>query len=515
MQSRRRWRRLRQGPDRWQWCVSALLIGAASPAMAQEQRTSLSLQSNVTATTNGNLAPDGLERKDVIVTLGPRLQFFRQGAGLSVRSTLGADLIEATRDSRPDRVLPLASVEAQASIVDRLLFLDAGLDARQVESNAFGGRVVEASEENARTATTVRLSPSLNYEIGSKSFVAARVTDVRTRRSGSIEGDADTLQGSVKLETRPRPLGGGLEVSTDRTEYLSNLNADVRIDRVQATANVALDDAWVVGGMAGRERSTLAGVEQSGSTYGLRLAWSPSPRTSLAVTADDRFFGTGWSVTAGHRTPRMTFLLRSVREPLTAAYSSGGGGFANSLAGFLDAILSGRMTNPMERSAAVEELLAVRGLQSALRGSIAPSAAYAQLRTGSEFTWVYLAPRTTLTLTLYAQKLQALSDADGVPVLTFPAIDDRRQRGISAGWNWRLSPQVSVDLQGNYSRVQGLGLRVNDLTREADAKASVVRQLSPRTNLSVGVGYRKLATNVVNVDSFDETTAFVGMAHRF
>jgi uncharacterized protein (PEP-CTERM system associated) len=494
--------------------VAAVLVGVAWPAGAQEQRTSLSLQSNVTASSNGNLAPDGQERKDVIVTLGPRLQFLRQGAGLSVRSTLGADLIEATRDSRPDRVLPLASVEAQASIVDRLLFLDAGLDARQVESNAFGGRVVEASEENARTSTTVRLSPSLNYEISSRTFVAARVTDVRTRRSGSIEGDADTLQGSVKLESRPRPVGGGLEVSTDRTEYLSSLNADVRIDRVQATANVALDDAWVVGGMAGQERSTLAGVEQSGSTYGLRLAWSPSPRTSLAVTADDRFFGTGWSLTAGHRTPRMTFLLRSVREPLTAAYSSGGG-FANSLAGFLDAILTGRMTNALERSAAVDELLAVRGIQSALRGSIAPSAAYAQLRTGSEFSWVYLTPRTTLTLALYAQKLQALSDADGLPVLAFPAIDDRRQKGVSAGWNWRLAPQVSIDLLGNYSRVQGLGLRASDLTREADAKATLVRQLSPRTNLSVGVGYRKLATNVVNVDSFDETTAFVGMSHRF
>jgi uncharacterized protein (PEP-CTERM system associated) len=184
------------------------------------------------------------------------------------------------------------------------------------------------------------------------------------------------------------------------------------------------------------------------------------------------------------------------------------------LKGFLDAILTTRTPDPVQRSALVGELLASRGLRNAIPSAIPSSADYAQLRSGSELTWVYLGKRTTLSLALFAQELKRISRSDA-PAAPDPGAGDSRQHGVSFGWNRRLSSVSSLDAAAAWSRIAGLALRDGDLTREGSVRASLVRNLSPRTDVSLGVSYRKIASNVSTVNSFDETAGLIGLAHRF
>ena len=379
---------------------------------AQAQRTELSVQTSLTATDNGAGTAASAERADALLSLRPRLQFLREGAGLRLQGSLEADMVASARNTRPDRILPLASVDAKASLVERLLYLDAAMDVRQVEDDPFGARAENGSVRNARTAGSYRLSPYLEYDIGPRTSMQARLDARSTRVAGTDQGDLSTRRASARLDLRPEPVGGALEWVTEDTDYAADTGTDVRLDRLTATVNVAVNPEWVVGAAAGSERSRLADDSRTDRLYGLRTLWVPGPRTELAAAADRRFFGTGWNIGLRHRTPRMSFRVRMEREPISAGVTGGAG-----LAGFLDAILTTRNPQVAARSAMVSDLVSSRGLQGALASPSATSADYAQLRTASDVTWVYLGSRTTLSLSLFGQTMRQLARADGTAVV--------------------------------------------------------------------------------------------------
>jgi uncharacterized protein (PEP-CTERM system associated) len=499
---------------RTRWLMPLVACAAsfsATNGLAQEQKTTLSVQTTVTATDNGNGAPKGFERDDLLISVRPGLQFSRRGSGLSVRADLEADIAASSRGTRPDRVLPRAHVDAQGELVERLLFLDASADVRQVESDPFGARVESGSARNTRTAGTYRLSPTLEYETSSGRSLLARYEAARTSYAGTTEGDVDTNAGVVRFALKPRPFGAALEWAAEDTDYADAAGTDLRIERLSATASVAIAGEWLLGISAGRERSEFASTAQTDGTYGLRMAWNPGPRTDVTAAVDRRFFGTGWTLNARHRTPRMSFSLRSLREPSNAGNGAAGGG----LAGFLDAILTTRNPDGAQRGELVDSLIASRGLRNPILTASGATAGYAQLRTNNELTWVYLSTRTTVSLSAYVQQLRQLTRDDGTTFATGVAVEDSRQRGVSLAWNRQLAPQLSLGMAAQWSRIEGLGVREGEHTRDASLRANVARALSARTNLSLGLLVRRVSSNALSVSAFDETAGFAGLGHRF
>lgn len=477
---------------------------------AQAQRTELSVQSSLTATDNGAGVAGGSERADLLLSVRPRVQFVRQGAGLQLRGALEADLVASTRGTRQDRILPIVSVDAQANVIDRLLFLEATMDVRQVEDNPFGARAEAGSTRNARTAGRYRVSPYLQIDTGPRSSLRARIDARTTRVAGTQEGDATTTGTSVKFDVRPEPIGASVEWLTEDTDHASADETDVRIDRLLASVNYAINPEWIVGVAAGSERNLLAGDARTDRVFGLRSYWIPGPRTDFALAIDQRFFGKGWNLGLTHRTPRMTFRLRAEREPVVAGTAGTGG-----LESFLDAILTTRNPLAVARGAMVSELVSSRGMQGSLASASLAGADYAQLRSAADLTWVYLGTRTSLTVSIYGQTLRRLAREDGSAVAPGIADADNRQRGASFGWNRKLTPVMSIDTGVGWSRIEGLVLRAGDRTREGTLRANLVRNLTARTTASAGLLVRRVASNATNVSSFDETALFIGLGHRF
>lgn len=488
-------------------CAAALMPGLA---LSQVSRTEFSLSSQLTASDNGELAPIGQESADTTLRVTPRMRMTRQGAGLRMNVDAGVGLIATSSQTRnQDRVLPDAQGTALATLVERVFFVDAAFDIRQVEENPFGGRFTVGAPQNSRTVATARVSPFANLTFSPTLTAQARVEGIWTRFKDTQVGDANTQRALARVESKPVPLGWVVELGSEKTTYRDPTASELRIDQLIATGTATLGYDWVVGVAAGRERALLNGTTESDSLVGARLYWIPGPRTDFAASFDRRFFGDGVNLSARHRTPQTALVLRVLREPATAGSGIRGDGLAT----FLDAILTTRNPDPAARAEAVNQLIATRGLSALPPGAISAVGNYPQLRTAGDLTWVYLAPRTTVTLGGFAEQRVRLVRKDEPAVAT--ADGDARQAGVSLTVNRRLSPQTGFEVGAAYSRIAGLAIREGELTREASLRAAFLSSLSPQLSATLGAQTRRVRTNANQANSFDENSVFAGLAYRF
>lgn len=493
--------------------AAAMATLVAQGVGAQAPQIGFGIQAEATATDNGNGGAPGQEKADLLLSLQPQVTFRREGAGLRLNGRAEVTLVGSARDTRASRALPGGHLDARATLVDRVLFVDAGADVRQTEVDPFGVRAEANSSLNTRTIANYRLGPTLDYEPTSRSALLVRYGVARTRVAGTSEGDVSTNSGLARFALKPQPAGLAVEWARENTDYAADVaNGDLRIEHISMIASLALAGEWVLGLSAGSERARGASVSQRDGTYGLRLYWIPGPRTTLAAAVDRRFFGAGWNIAAQHRNPRMSFALKVVREPSSAL---NGASAESNLTRFLDAILTTRNPDPVERGGVVDALLASRGLHPAIQGPSSTAADYAQLLTAGELTWAFLGPRDTVSMSLYTQSLEQLVASNGTTLSVGAATADSRQKGVSLGWNHRLTPLLSLDTSARWSRIQGLALRAGERTQEASLAAGLVRNLSPRTNLAMGARLRRVSSDALGVNTYDETACFVGMNHRF
>jgi uncharacterized protein (PEP-CTERM system associated) len=502
----------------WAACsLSAALAGMPASLCAQVWRTEAAVQANLTATSNGALAPSGDERKDLILSVRPTLRVSADGANLKLKALVGADLVSYARGSQPDRITPAVRADMNATLAERLLFVDASIDSHQAEVDPYAPRSESGTTQNRRVATTYRLSPYVNYEISPRSTLLARYDEVQSRSSG----DADTLANQrlsayqLRAQTKPLPLGGSIELLRQDTRISGSGNADFVLESVKVVGDIAFGGEFTVGPILGRERTKLLLEEHSDTLYGAHVLWAPGDRTRLEAEVDHRFFGTGWDLSLRHRTPFASMALRWSRAPVTAATSLGVAAPGSDLTSFLDAILTTRYPDAATRAALVSSLISSRGLPNSLGGGIDVLADYAQLQSRADATLVLLGTRNTVSIAAYRQTLTQLHRSGDSIGSLLPLAADNRQTGAAVDLNRKLTPQLSVDLRLGWSRISGLAARTGDVTEEQTYRLSMIQALSLRTGLSAGLQYNKFKTTVVGNEPYAATAAFVGLSHRF
>ena len=142
--------------------------------------------------------------------------------------------------------------------------------------------------------------------------------------------------------------------------------------------------------------------------------------------------------------PFMTFSVNWNRSPVTSTTSVGVVPAGADLSAFLNSILVTRYPNPAERNALVSNLMATRGLNTSVPGTIDIMANYAQLQNR-----VRARPGFSSGL--------AIRDAVGLPANAAaahavgrvghrhgPAGSDNQQTGATLSLNRRLTPQMSI-----------------------------------------------------------------------
>lgn len=505
-------RRLRHG------LVAIAGLTACAAAVAQAWRLSPEIQTTVTATNNAAYVEGDAARKDLILDIAPSLQIFGRGPQYTLQGRMALNALYYSRDSAPNRLLPSGRIELNAVPVQRWITLDALASVDQTAEDPFAAQPDVQSTVNRLTTSRFFVSPALRHDFSDIDSIELRTDQEWVHRSGGsqadlVAADSHTQNHLFRLERRPVPLGGAIEIAQLDTHYGSRSAYESTTAR--AVVSYSPDPQMVFSVIGGSERSRFALTQSTDPIYGFRAELAPTDRTRIDATVEQRFFGTGWDVLMQHRSPQLALSLQAVRQA-TAQTSSTVLGAGSDTAGLLDAILTTRYPDAAARAVVVRDLIDRLGLPQELGDPVEVFSETAQLETGLTASLSFLGRLTVVTIAAYTREFTQLQRQDD-PLLPSAGYDAaNRQRGLSFGLNRRLTPLSSVDLLVSYSRIRGLDARAGDETTEREARIALTHQLSARTSATAGARYRQTATAAGTASSdAHETAVFVGLGHRF
>ena len=113
---------------------------AITPGCLRAQSTPLVLtvDGSVTATDNGALNAPGQERSDLITSIRPKVVMSRRGGGFDFDLRVAPTLLLYANGTQPNGFLPDARASLKATVVERLLYVDAAAQLSQSEEDPFG-----------------------------------------------------------------------------------------------------------------------------------------------------------------------------------------------------------------------------------------------------------------------------------------------------------------------------------------------------------------------------------------
>jgi uncharacterized protein (PEP-CTERM system associated) len=261
----------------------------------------------------------------------------------------------------------------------------------------------------------------------------------------------------------------------------------------------------------GHETNNYPGINTDRGFYGAAVSWKPSERTNLFGAWEDRYFGGSWKLTFSHRMPRLAWTLTSSRDDSTLSQRYLGLPATQNVAALIDASLTTRIPDPIERARAVEDLIVSRGLPRSLTGPVDIFTERVEVQTSTTGTVAYIGVRNTLALTFFATK------TEGVYNVLFPALPDsdlnNKQRGIGLSFGHQINALTTMSADASWRETQGLGSQAGDLTRQEIYQLRTARRVAPYTTVSAGARYQSLKSNVEPEGT--EAAVFVGLGHRF
>lgn len=475
--------------------AAASAVFACAPAAAQEAAGRgaafvPSFTASVEAAeTRSRVDPDenGLEG---VVSISPGLRY-TSGTGLlrgylDYRATLTARRgVAATAGNEwrngLDAVLTADAIPGRLS-----LDLRAGISQQTL--SPYGEQVVEGSSRDTDNRTEVRtltLAPRLRGPLGgfAEYDLSADATVTRSARAEGTDSNGRGLAFVLGSPASGGPAGWRLSARERRIDY--EAQAAVTERSAVAAAILRLSPTFRVEGRAGREsvyEDDVATVDQ-GRTVGVGLAWTPSERTSVAADIDDRYFGRAGRAAVSYRLPR-TVLGYAFSKDTSGGADARSTLRATTLYELLFAAATEAYPDPVERDAAVRELLRSRGLDgnAALPVGFQTSALSVVRRQELSAAWTGV--RTTLTVRGFTISSSELLFVPGVdPVAGQP----ERQHGYSASLGYRLTPTASLLAGG--SRLMTYATPTDAGSDLKSAFFTLTDRLDRRTTASLGATY--------------------------
>ena len=497
--------------------ASIVLAVCGGAAHAQTWRITPEIQTAATVSSNPGLVDAASARSELVLTASPRLRANRHGAGLSVDADVGFETLVYPRDHQFNQIRPRAALAWQAVAVDRWLEFDGSVQAVTSSSDPFGPLPEQSTTGNQLVTVTTHLIPRVRHEFSRGLELVAQSDRGWVRRRGTYavtdaRRNLQTTEDLVRLGQQPQALGYSFEYARQKSEYESDGSAVLDIATFRAVGLVAPSPEVQFGVTVGRETSRVSGDERKDSVRGFRLQVDPSARTRLSIDTERRFFGNGLQVQFQHRAPVVAIRARAYRQPtaLPTTRVFGGVGSTSSL---LDALLTTRYPDPIERARIVLDLTTRLKLPENLDGPVEVFTDTARLAEGAELSALFLGRLTTVTLAGFRTRtlpLQRTVDA--------LALDDEQssdQLGLSFAVSRRLTTLQSVDLLLSAERLRGLGLRVGDATVNKQLRMSWSAQLSPASTLTAGFRRRLFSSSVSTTRAASESAVFCGLGYRF
>lgn len=497
----------------------AATLAVAAVAQAAPSSVEPTIDLRAVATDNSGLTATG-RRSDVIGDLDAGVVVHLRGARLRATGDVGVDFIGYADHTQSDRILPRGRLDGEATLVDQALFFSAGVQASRTRSDPLAPQSDGASTANTVSTVSARASPYLALDLGPAVSALVRSDTVVTHNSGAGSNAVATMSGSTfqqqraRLERRPVPVGMFVEASHEETTYRDSDASLLRNDSALAGVSDAIDAGLLAGLLAGRERAEFFGQVLDETRYGAFLRWRPSPRAEFDATVEHRYFGTGWSLHLRDRMPLAIFDLGLQRTASASTSAIGALTPDSDPRTLLGSLLSTQLPIEADRDAAVDTILTNQDLPATFSGPLQVNSESVQRITRGTLDVIANGARNTVYASAYFTEAQALGGAaPGSSTASF----DSRQWGASVGWRHRLSVRLTGGAEFAWSRIDGLGARAGESSRQLTATFSVTQQLARNGAFTCGLRHfsARLELDATGTSNVDENQAFASLRMQY
>jgi uncharacterized protein (PEP-CTERM system associated) len=442
------------------------------------------------------------------------VSFSHEGQRLRIAGSAALNLIYYVDGVQANRALPQANILANLEAIDRVFFIEAALLANQETLNPFLPQSDANSTFNKYTYVQGRISPYFQGDFATNWRYLVRSDNSYTYTTQTEAALENSYYGQHVAEVvrASTPLGGSLRVQSDVTRYSDERQGTQELNAALATVNYAFTPQFTAGLRGGYERTDYTFDETSGPIYGVELAWAPGPDTRLAGFWESRFFGPSYRFDFSNR--QRLFATNLSVSRLFTVYPEllfglpATGNVANSL----NAILTARFPDPVERARQVQDLIARQGLPSSLPGGVNIFSQTPNVVTSGFGTFALIGARNTLALTLYYLKTITLPDASIPP--TFIDFNNNIQKGVSLSLSHRLSPVTSLNATASWLETRGVTPAIPTVTDQNIIQIQATRQLTPRSSAFVGARYQNQDSTFNVPFNSSEAAIFVGLFYQ-
>lgn len=389
------------------------------------------------------------------------------------------------RGSESNRLLQELRSKGTAELVERRVFLDAQALVSQQFIDPLGVDAADdqVSRANRSEVRTLVLTPRTVGRLGDLAQWEASVSHRATHSAAVTTSDSSSTQWQLQLGNAAQQraaLGWGAQLS--HTVQGFNQGRSTVNDLARATLEWRADAELSAGVNAGYEVADIITEDKEGrATYGARLRWTPSERTSLVAEVDRRFFGNAHNVVLAHRMARSVLSISDTRgvsygqgQPLNVGRGS--------VYEFFDQLYASTETDLSAREAKVLQTLSKYGYSATQSSAALPAflSSALTLQRAQQVSYSWVGVRDTITL--------SLQQTSGRRVETRQVFDDPftanatiRQRGFSMLLTHRLTPLSRVTL--DFTQRRNIG--DTDSTRLRSTTAQFSTSLGPRTSFSL------------------------------
>lgn len=503
----------------------AVQAGAGPTGLSQWQRD-LRLDLSLVISDNALLRRRGAELSDVAFRTAPSIGLRRESGRFRFDGRYSPVILGYANDSRQETLFNVLGASSSFEAVEGRAFIDGKATISQVFLSPFETQPTEVSTAsfNRTEARTLSLSPYVRgpwgqggrYELRSdnsySTFTAQSTLSITTTGvSGEVAGARGNLVAlSANGYYSQSTYGSGLGVTTQSGSARATLNAEP--DFVP----------YLTGGYESNE-FFLATFQ--GPRYGGGFKWQPSPRTSVDVGVEKRYFGTSFNFDATHRTRLSLWSLRVYRTDRVTPVGGGlgvGAGAPVSTRDFLSNLLRTQYTDEAQRQIEVDRLMASGFLPTTLSAQSALSSPRVLLVEGVEPSLAITGVRNTVLSSVFWRRTTPLSSNGGINFTdVFNTVNGFEQIGGSVTWTHRFDGQTSAS--AGVDRFNTKSIRSSPTqpasveTEQTIFRFFLTREVGPQTTANAGIRFTRFASESSNstpLESRERALQF-GVLHRF
>jgi uncharacterized protein (PEP-CTERM system associated) len=471
---------------------TALAALFACPAWAARWDIVPSLSVAETYTDNLSLAPDGLKRDEWVTQMVPGISIAATGPRLQFNAKYAPEFVYYARKRQENQTLQRGSAFGKAELAERLVFVEAGGKVDQYDVSLQGP--VSASNVNAtQNRTTVRTyfaSPYLRREFGAAAKAEARFTHSGWSSDGPGSlSDSEAERVDLRLDSGPafKLLTWSLGYFRERVDYESQQETFGEAATAKARRLITPTVGLLAEGGYENYDSGVLLTGTKGSFWRAGFEWTPTPRTRIAATGGERFYGKTYTFDLAHRA-RLTTWSAGYSEEITSTRSQFIVPATASTSAYLDALFQAGIPDPAAREQAVAEFVARTGLPPSIAEPVNFFTNEQFLAKRWQAAGGILGVRNVLIVNAFRETRERLVGSSLLPVTgDFVASNSVTQTGGGLAWSLKLSATSALSANASFSRSEFFDAgRVDDLVY---ATVALTRQFQPK--FSGALRYRR------------------------